>query len=43
MVGRQAAIVGRAMAERPGDVVLDTGFGKRLLAEVEGEPLPRIC
>jgi len=42
-LGRQAALVGTAIAERPGDVILDTGFGKRLLAEVEGEPLPRIC
>jgi hypothetical protein len=24
-------------------VILDTGFGRRLLAEPEGEPLPRIC
>jgi hydrogenase expression/formation protein HypE len=42
-LGRRAALVGTAMAERPGDVVLDTGLGRRLLAEVEGEPLPRIC
>jgi hydrogenase expression/formation protein HypE len=42
-LGRKAAAVGTAIAERPGSVILDTGFGKRLLAEVEGEPLPRIC
>jgi hydrogenase maturation factor len=24
-------------------VVLDTGVGRRLLVEPEGEPLPRIC
>jgi len=42
-LGRNAALVGTAIAERPGSVILDTGFGKRLLAEVEGEPLPRIC
>ncbi len=42
-LGRQAAIVGAAIAERPGQVILDTGFGRRLLAEIEGEPLPRIC
>jgi hydrogenase expression/formation protein HypE len=42
-LGRRAAIVGTAIAERPGNVILDTGFGKRLIAEVEGEPLPRIC
>ncbi len=42
-LGRDAAIVGTCIAERPGSVILDTGFGRRLLAEPEGEPLPRIC
>jgi hydrogenase expression/formation protein HypE len=42
-LGRAAAIVGRCLAERPGSLVLDTGFGRRLLSEPEGEPLPRIC
>ncbi len=42
-LGRAAAVVGTAVAERPGSVILDTGFGRRLLAEIEGEPLPRIC
>jgi hydrogenase expression/formation protein HypE len=42
-LGRLAAVVGTCVAERPGNVILDTGFGRRLLAEVEGEPLPRIC
>lgn len=42
-LGRRAAIVGTCVAERKGSIVLDTGFGKRLLAEPEGEPLPRIC
>lgn len=42
-LGRQAAVVGRAIADHPGSVILDTGFGRRLLAEPEGEPLPRIC
>ena len=42
-LGRRAAIVGHAIAERPGNLILDTGLGKRLIAEVEGEPLPRIC
>jgi hydrogenase expression/formation protein HypE len=42
-LGRRAAIVGRAVAERPGQVILDTGLGRRMLAEPEGEPLPRIC
>jgi hydrogenase expression/formation protein HypE len=42
-LGREAAIVGTCLAERAGSVILDTGFGRRLLAEPEGEPLPRIC
>jgi len=42
-LGREAAIVGTCLAERPGLLVLDTGFGRRLIAEPEGEPLPRIC
>jgi hydrogenase expression/formation protein HypE len=42
-LGRDAAIFARALAERPGSVILDTGLGKRLLAEPEGELLPRIC
>jgi hydrogenase expression/formation protein HypE len=42
-LGRRATLVATAIAERPGDVILDTGLGRRLLAEVEGEPLPRIC
>ena len=42
-LGARAAVVARAVAERPGTVILDTGFGKRMLAEPEGELLPRIC
>jgi hydrogenase expression/formation protein HypE len=42
-LGRDAAIVATAIADRPGAVILDTGFGKRMLAEPEGELLPRIC
>ena len=42
-LGRNAAIVGECVVDRPGFVVLDTGFGSRLLAEAEGELLPRIC
>jgi hydrogenase expression/formation protein HypE len=42
-LGREAAIVGRCVAERPGSLVLDTGLGRRLLHEPEGEVLPRIC
>jgi hydrogenase expression/formation protein HypE len=41
--GRDAAIVGTCVEERPGSVVLDTGVGRRLLVEPEGELLPRIC
>ncbi|HET6437464.1 MAG TPA: hydrogenase expression/formation protein HypE [Anaeromyxobacter sp.] len=42
-LGRRAVVVGRATAERPGTVILHTGFGRRILAEPEGELLPRIC
>ncbi len=42
-LGREAAVIGEAVEERPGQLVLDTGFGRRLLVEPEGEPLPRIC
>ena len=41
--GARAAVIARAIGERPGAVILDTGFGKRMLAEPEGELLPRIC
>ena len=42
-LGRDAAIIGRCTADRPGFVVLNTGFGQRLVAEPDGELLPRIC
>jgi hydrogenase expression/formation protein HypE len=42
-LGRDAAIIGVCTAERVGGVILDTGFGRRLVSELEGEPLPRIC
>ncbi|HSU84801.1 MAG TPA: hydrogenase expression/formation protein HypE [Thermoanaerobaculia bacterium] len=42
-LGRNAAIVGTCLAGPEGALLLDTGFGRRLLAEPEGEPLPRIC
>ena len=42
-LGRRAAIVGRAVAPLAGAVVLDTGYGRRLVPEPEGEMLPRIC
>jgi hydrogenase expression/formation protein HypE len=42
-LGRDAAVIGVCTADRPGMVVLDTGFGRRIIAESEGELLPRIC
>ncbi len=42
-LGRAAAIVGECIADHVGRVILDTGLGRRLMAEAEGEPLPRIC
>jgi len=42
-LGRRASVIGTCVADRPGSVILDTGFGRRLLAEPDGEPLPRIC
>lgn len=41
--GVNATVIGECVSTRPGDVVLDTGLGKRLLSEYEGELLPRIC
>jgi hydrogenase expression/formation protein HypE len=42
-LGRNAAIIGTCIGEHLGRVILDTGLGRRLLTEPEGEPLPRIC
>jgi hydrogenase expression/formation protein HypE len=42
-LGRDAAVVGVCTSERIGAVILDTGFGRRLVTEPEGELLPRIC
>jgi hydrogenase expression/formation protein HypE len=42
-LGENAAVVGTCILEHKGAVILDTGFGRRLLSEPEGEPLPRIC
>jgi hydrogenase expression/formation protein HypE len=42
-LGRDAAIVGACVDDRVGSIVLDTGLGRRLLPEPEGELLPRIC
>ncbi len=42
-VGAAAEIVGECIVDHVGRVILDTGLGRRLLVEAEGEPLPRIC
>ena len=42
-LGRDAAIIGTTVPDHVGSIVLDTGFGRRLVAEPEGELLPRIC
>jgi hydrogenase expression/formation protein HypE len=41
--GRAAAVIGRCIEESPGTILLETGFGRRLLSEPDGELLPRIC
>ncbi|HVD93480.1 MAG TPA: hydrogenase expression/formation protein HypE [Vicinamibacterales bacterium] len=41
--GADAAIIGTCVHESPGSVMVDTGFGRRLLSEPDGELLPRIC
>ncbi|HMF94698.1 MAG TPA: hydrogenase expression/formation protein HypE [Vicinamibacterales bacterium] len=42
-LGRDAAVIGVCVSDHPGAVILDTGFGRRLVAEPDGELLPRIC
>lgn len=42
-VAAGAAVIGECVTGVAGRVVLDTGLGRRLLPEIEGEPLPRIC
>jgi hydrogenase expression/formation protein HypE len=42
-LGASAAVIGRCTEDHAGRVVLETGLGRRLLAEPEGELLPRIC
>jgi hydrogenase expression/formation protein HypE len=42
-LGRDAAVIGTCSADHAGRVVLDTGVGRRLVSELDGEPMPRIC
>jgi hydrogenase expression/formation protein HypE len=42
-LGCDAAIVGECIDDYVGSVIVDTGVGRRLLTEPEGELLPRIC
>ncbi len=41
--GEDSAVIGTCGEEHPGRLILDTGLGRRLITEPEGEPLPRIC
>ncbi len=42
--GRHSAIVGKVVADNPGRVILQTGFGgERIVDMLVGEQLPRIC
>ncbi|NOX45296.1 MAG: hydrogenase expression/formation protein HypE [Caldiserica bacterium] len=43
-MGREARIIGEAIAEYPGKVILETGVGGRRFLEMPlGDPVPRIC
>jgi len=42
-LGRDAAIIGTCLADWKGKVILDTGFGRRLVSEIEDNLMPRIC
>ncbi len=42
-LGRDAAAIGVCTEKHAGRLILDTGFGRRIVTEPEGEPLPRIC
>lgn len=42
-LGARAAVIGRVVADHPGVVLLDTGYGQRRLIERDGDPMPRIC
>ncbi|MXR52665.1 hydrogenase expression/formation protein HypE [Halovenus sp. WSH3] len=41
--GEQAALIGDAVDDHTGRVVVDTGIGQRYLTEPSGQQLPRIC
>ena len=42
--GEQAAVIGEVKTEPPGMVLLETSFGgRRVLDQLVGDPLPRIC
>ena len=41
--GAGAAVIGHCIDQSAGTLLLDTGFGCRLLSEPDGELLPRIC
>jgi hydrogenase expression/formation protein HypE len=42
-LGGDATVIATCVDDFHGAIVLDTGFGRRLLAEPDGELLPRIC
>lgn len=42
-LGVDARDIGVCTEDHVGSVILDTGFGRRLVPEIEGEILPRIC
>jgi hydrogenase expression/formation protein HypE len=42
-LGIEARDIGVCTEDHVGSVILDTGFGRRLVPEIEGEILPRIC
>ncbi len=42
-LGRNASVIGTCLSDHLGQVILETGFGRRLVNELEGDPLPRIC
>jgi hydrogenase expression/formation protein HypE len=42
-LGRDATVIGVCVPDHVGNVIVDTGFGRRLVAEPDGDLLPRIC